>query len=147
MFATSFFFHWLFTKINVLRWIMSRFQKNGHIICISMLLFTNKWSTYIFFGYACVLNYAGKWNLLLICILGLQVLVIGGGDGGVLREVARHSTVEQIDICEIDKMVVDVSPFAFLSFFLCVCVCVCLDLFIGWYLLWENYASPHSRSM
>ena len=38
-----------------------------------------------------------------------KVLVIGGGDGGVLREVARHSCVEQIDICEIDKMVVDVS--------------------------------------
>jgi len=38
-----------------------------------------------------------------------QVLVIGGGDGGVLREVARHSSVVQIDICEIDKMVVDVS--------------------------------------
>ena len=38
-----------------------------------------------------------------------QVLVIGGGDGGVLREVSRHSSVEQIDICEIDKMVVDVS--------------------------------------
>ena len=37
-----------------------------------------------------------------------QVLVIGGGDGGVLREVSRHSSVEQIDICEIDKMVVDV---------------------------------------
>lgn len=38
----------------------------------------------------------------------LQVLVIGGGDGGVLREVSRHSSVEKIDICEIDKMVVDV---------------------------------------
>lgn len=38
-----------------------------------------------------------------------QVLVIGGGDGGVLREVSRHVTVEQVDICEIDKMVVDVS--------------------------------------
>ncbi|XP_022945657.1 spermidine synthase-like [Cucurbita moschata] len=38
-----------------------------------------------------------------------KVLVIGGGDGGVLREVARHSSVEKIDICEIDKMVVDVS--------------------------------------
>lgn len=42
------------------------------------------------------------------CLL-LQVLVIGGGDGGVLREVARHSSVEQIDICEIDEMVVNVS--------------------------------------
>ncbi|CAN1167596.1 Spermidine synthase, partial [Linum perenne] len=39
----------------------------------------------------------------------LQVLVIGGGDGGVLREVGRHSSVEQINICEIGKMVVDVS--------------------------------------
>lgn len=38
-----------------------------------------------------------------------KVLVIGGGDGGVLREVARYSSVEQIDICEIDGMVVDVS--------------------------------------
>jgi spermidine synthase len=38
-----------------------------------------------------------------------KVLVIGGGDGGVLREVSRHSSVEKIDICEIDKMVVEVS--------------------------------------
>ncbi|CAL9050243.1 unnamed protein product [Musa banksii] len=38
-----------------------------------------------------------------------KVLVIGGGDGGVLREVSRYSSVVQIDICEIDKMVVDVS--------------------------------------
>lgn len=36
------------------------------------------------------------------------MLVIGGGDGGVLREVSRHASVEQIDICEIDKMVVEV---------------------------------------
>ncbi|KAJ0808544.1 putative spermidine synthase [Helianthus annuus] len=35
-----------------------------------------------------------------------MVLVVGGGDGGVLREVARHSSVEHVDICEIDKMVV-----------------------------------------
>ncbi|KAL0447117.1 UNVERIFIED_CONTAM: Spermidine synthase [Sesamum latifolium] len=45
-----------------------------------------------------------------------KVLVIGGGDGGVLREVSRHSSVEKIDICEIDKMVVDVSK----QFFPCV---------------------------
>ncbi|CAN1320984.1 Spermidine synthase 2 [Linum perenne] len=38
-----------------------------------------------------------------------KVLVIGGGDGGVLREVGRYPSIEQIDICEIDKMVVDVS--------------------------------------
>lgn len=38
-----------------------------------------------------------------------NVLVVGGGDGGVLREISRHRSVEQIDICEIDKMVIDVS--------------------------------------
>jgi len=38
-----------------------------------------------------------------------KVLVIGGGDGGVLREVARHQTVEEIDICEIDEGVIQMS--------------------------------------
>ncbi|XP_044479695.1 spermidine synthase 1-like [Mangifera indica] len=37
-----------------------------------------------------------------------KVLLIGGGDGGILREISRHSSVEQIDICEIDKMLVNV---------------------------------------
>jgi len=35
-----------------------------------------------------------------------SVLVIGGGDGGVLREVAKHPSVERIDICEIDAEVI-----------------------------------------
>ncbi|KAL8537907.1 hypothetical protein ACS0TY_000016 [Phlomoides rotata] len=38
-----------------------------------------------------------------------NVLVVGGGDGGVLREIARHRSVKSIDICEIDQMVIDVS--------------------------------------
>lgn len=38
-----------------------------------------------------------------------KVLVIGGGDGGVLREVARYPSLEHVDICEIDEMVVTVS--------------------------------------
>lgn len=38
-----------------------------------------------------------------------HVLVIGGGDGGVLREVGRHSCVETIDFCEIDEDVINVS--------------------------------------
>ncbi|AQK67912.1 Spermine synthase [Zea mays] len=37
-----------------------------------------------------------------------KVLVIGGGDGGVLREISRHSSVESIDICEIDQLVIDI---------------------------------------
>jgi len=36
-----------------------------------------------------------------------KVLIIGGGDGGVAREVARHKCVKQIDQCEIDGKVVE----------------------------------------
>lgn len=39
----------------------------------------------------------------------MQVLIVGGGDGGVLREVARHRGVETIHMCEIDSMVCEVS--------------------------------------
>jgi len=35
-----------------------------------------------------------------------KVLVIGGGDGGVLREVAKHKCVEEIVECEIDEGVI-----------------------------------------
>ena len=35
-----------------------------------------------------------------------RVLVIGGGDGGILREVCRHSMVNEVDICEIDEDVI-----------------------------------------
>lgn len=45
----------------------------------------------------------------LLSTLYFQVLVIGGGDGGILREISRHSSVEGIDICDIDAMVIDVS--------------------------------------
>lgn len=38
-----------------------------------------------------------------------SVLVIGGGDGGVLREINRHSCVKSIDFCEIDEDVIKVS--------------------------------------
>ncbi|OGR10821.1 MAG: spermidine synthase [Desulfobacterales bacterium RIFOXYA12_FULL_46_15] len=37
------------------------------------------------------------------------VLVIGGGDGGILREVCRHDCVTDIDFCEIDEDVIKVS--------------------------------------
>lgn len=47
-----------------------------------------------------------------------RVLVIGGGDGGVLREVTRHKAVETIDICEIDRDVIDAS-IKFLPFTAC----------------------------
>lgn len=36
-----------------------------------------------------------------------KVLVIGGGDGGSVREVVRHDTVEKVEMVEIDGMVVE----------------------------------------
>jgi spermidine synthase len=38
-----------------------------------------------------------------------RVLIVGGGDGGVLREVVKHDCVEEIIMCEIDPMVCEVS--------------------------------------
>lgn len=34
----------------------------------------------------------------------LQVLIIGGGDGGVLREVVKNPLVESVVLCEIDEV-------------------------------------------
>ncbi len=38
-----------------------------------------------------------------------SVLVIGGGDGGTVREVLKHKTVEKVVLCEIDGMVIEAS--------------------------------------
>lgn len=38
-----------------------------------------------------------------------RVLIIGGGDGGMAREVLKHSAVEQVTMVEIDAGVVDFS--------------------------------------
>ena len=37
-----------------------------------------------------------------------NILVIGGGDGGTVREVLRYQTVENVDLVEIDELVVEV---------------------------------------
>jgi spermidine synthase len=37
-----------------------------------------------------------------------EVLVIGAGDGGVVRELTRYDSIKRIDMVEIDKLVVDV---------------------------------------
>lgn len=37
-----------------------------------------------------------------------RVLIIGGGDGGVLREVLKHG-VSHVTLCELDRTVIDVS--------------------------------------
>lgn len=38
-----------------------------------------------------------------------DVLVIGGGDGGVVREVLKHDSVKSVTLCEIDPQVVRVA--------------------------------------
>jgi len=38
-----------------------------------------------------------------------KVLVIGGGDGGVLREVIKHKMVEEAILCDIDEAVIRLS--------------------------------------
>ncbi|VUZ95959.1 spermidine synthase, putative [Plasmodium vivax] len=44
-----------------------------------------------------------------------NVLIVGGGDGGVIRELCKYKTIENIDICEIDEMVIEVSKKFFKS--------------------------------
>jgi len=36
-----------------------------------------------------------------------KVLIVGGGDGGVLREALRHPELERVTLCEIDRGVID----------------------------------------
>lgn len=38
-----------------------------------------------------------------------RVLVIGGGDGGTIREILKHKSVEKAVLCEIDNRVVELS--------------------------------------
>lgn len=38
-----------------------------------------------------------------------RVLVVGGGDGGVLREIVKHECVEEAILVEIDDVVLDVA--------------------------------------
>ena len=38
-----------------------------------------------------------------------KILIIGGGDGGILREVLRHDCVEEITMVELDEKVIEVA--------------------------------------
>ncbi len=42
-----------------------------------------------------------------------HILIVGGGDGGVLREVCRYPNVESITLVEIDQKVIDVAKMFF----------------------------------
>ena len=45
---------------------------------------------------------------LLSALAPTRALVIGGGDGGVVRELCRHASLKAIDMVEIDQAVIDV---------------------------------------
>lgn len=38
-----------------------------------------------------------------------RVLIVGGGDGGTLKEVLKHTSVEEVVLCEIDEAVISIS--------------------------------------
>ena len=38
-----------------------------------------------------------------------KVLIIGGGDGGVMGQVLKHPSVESVTLCDVDKMVPEIS--------------------------------------
>ncbi|CAG0923273.1 unnamed protein product [Notodromas monacha] len=48
-------------------------------------------------------------EIILSALASEGVLIIGGGDGGVAREVIKDQRVEHVDLCEIDERVVEVS--------------------------------------
>lgn len=45
-----------------------------------------------------------------------RVLIVGGGDGGSLRQVLRYPSVEQVVVCELDRRVVELSRQYFPNF-------------------------------
>ncbi len=38
-----------------------------------------------------------------------SVLIIGGGDGGIMREALRHKSVTDVTLCELDETVINIS--------------------------------------
>lgn len=38
-----------------------------------------------------------------------SVLIIGGGDGGIMREALRHKSVTDVTLCELDEKVINIS--------------------------------------
>lgn len=45
-----------------------------------------------------------------------KILIVGGGDGGTLKEVLKHQSVKEVVLCEIDKEVIAISKKYFPEF-------------------------------
>ncbi|HQG97419.1 MAG TPA: polyamine aminopropyltransferase [Thermotogota bacterium] len=100
-----------FLELTVLRWVHSqttRFQKidifdtpsHGRVFALDGIVQTmERWE----FMYHEMIAHVP----MMICERPKQVLVIGGGDGGTVREVLRHPSVERVVLCEVDREVVE----------------------------------------
>lgn len=83
-----------------------------------LVIFTNQtWGTVLMLDGVCQLTTADEFvyheMMAHVPLMALakpkRVLVVGGGDGGVLREVLKHPSIEKATLCEIDRSVVDLS--------------------------------------
>jgi spermidine synthase len=81
-----------------------------------LVIFTNKtWGTVLMLDGVCQLTTIDEFvyheMMAHVPLMALEapgrVLVVGGGDGGVLREVIKHPSVEKATLVEIDRAVVD----------------------------------------
>lgn len=81
-----------------------------------LVIFTNKtWGTVLMLDGVCQLTTSDEFvyheMMAHVPLMALEkprrVLVVGGGDGGVLREVLKHPSIEKATLCEIDRTVVD----------------------------------------
>jgi spermidine synthase len=89
--------------------------KTGHQ---HLVIFTNAtWGTVLMLDGVCQLSTRDEFiyheMMAHVPLMALErprrVLVVGGGDGGVLREVLKHPSVEKATLCEIDRAVIDLS--------------------------------------
>ena len=55
----------------------------------------------------------------------MQVLIVGGGDSGAVREIAKHPEVQEIHQCEIDEVSLFILPDRILVLE-CSGYCVCM---------------------
>ena len=87
--------------------------KTGHQ---HLVIFTNAtWGTVLMLDGVCQLSTRDEFiyheMMAHVPLMALErprrVLVVGGGDGGVLREVLKHPSVEKATLCEIDRTVID----------------------------------------
>jgi spermidine synthase len=76
-------------------------EKLGKILVIDGITMLTEWDE---FGYHEMITHVP------MCVhpKPSRILVIGGGDGGTVREVLKHPEVEMVHVCEIDETVVKV---------------------------------------